>query len=56
MVVCRVLPLAEVIMCGGFLFICLLEELIHHFIHPHQAKKPRVTPPKSVECKVCAEL
>jgi hypothetical protein len=33
---CRVLPMAEVIMCCGFLFICILEEIIHHFIHPHK--------------------
>lgn len=31
------LPLAEVIMCSGFFFICGLEELLHHFLHPHQA-------------------
>lgn len=31
------LPLAEVIMCSGFFFICALEELLHHFLHPHQA-------------------
>jgi len=30
------LPLAEVIMCSGFFFICALEELLHHFLHPHQ--------------------
>ncbi len=30
-----VLPLAEVIMCSGFFFICFLEELIHLFLHPH---------------------
>jgi len=33
------LPLAEVIMCSGFFFICGLEELLHHFLHPHQAPK-----------------
>ena len=32
----RFLPLAEVIMCSGFFFICALEELLHHFLHPHQ--------------------
>lgn len=31
------LPLAEVIMCSGFFFISALEELLHHFLHPHQA-------------------
>jgi zinc transporter ZupT len=31
------LPLAEVVMCSGFFFICGLEELLHHFLHPHQA-------------------
>ena len=32
----RFLPLAEVIMCSGFFFICALEELLHHFLHPPQ--------------------
>ena len=32
----RFLPLAEVIMCSGFFFISGLEELLHHFLHPHQ--------------------
>ena len=22
--------------CAGFLFVCFLEELIHHFVHPHK--------------------
>ena len=30
------LPLAEVIMCAGFFFISALEEVLHHFLHPHQ--------------------
>ena len=29
------LPLAEVIMCAGFFFISALEEVLHHFLHPH---------------------
>ena len=29
------LPLAEVIMCAGFFFISALEEILHHFLHPH---------------------
>ena len=44
----RVLPMAEVIMCCGFLLICMLEETIHHFIHPHQDKHSQVT----VTCKL----
>jgi len=32
------LPLAEVIMCVGFFLISGLEELLHHFLHPHQTK------------------
>ena len=31
-----VLPLAEVIMCIGFFSICILEELLHHCLHPHK--------------------
>ena len=31
--------MAEVIMCIGFFLICGLEELIHHFLHPHQTKE-----------------
>ena len=30
------LPLAEVIMCAGFFFISALEEVLHHFLHPHK--------------------
>lgn len=33
------LPLAEVIMCAGFFFICALEETLHHFLHPHQEQE-----------------
>jgi len=33
------LPMAEVIMCVGFFLICGLEELLHHFLHPHQTKE-----------------
>jgi len=36
------LPLAEVIMCSGFFFICGLEELLHHFLHPHQTAESKV--------------
>ena len=25
-------------MCSGFFFICGLEELLHHFLHPHQSQ------------------
>ena len=32
-----VLPLAEVIMCIGFFSICILEELLHHCLHPHKS-------------------
>lgn len=32
------LPLAEVIMCVGFFLISGLEELFHHFLHPHQTQ------------------
>ncbi|XP_023329406.1 zinc transporter ZIP1 [Eurytemora carolleeae] len=32
------LPVAELIMCSGFFFICFLEELLHHFLHPHKGK------------------
>ena len=28
--------MTEVIACGGFFLISFLEELIHHFIHPHK--------------------
>jgi len=35
------LPLAEVIMCAGFFFICALEETLHHFLHPHQEQEHR---------------
>jgi hypothetical protein len=34
-----VLPLAEVIMCLGFFSVCLLEELLHHFLHPHKTEQ-----------------
>ena len=30
------IPLTEVLICGGFFLISFLEELIHHFIHPHK--------------------
>ena len=30
------IPIAEVVTCAGFLFVCFLEELIHHFVHPHK--------------------
>jgi len=50
-----ILPLAEVIMCSGFFFICGLEEVIHHFLAPHQhqqiekkkEKKKKVHPQSS---------
>jgi len=29
-------PLAELTMCCGFFFICLLEEILHYFIRPHK--------------------
>lgn len=38
------MPLAEVITCAGFFIVCFLEELIHHFIHPH--KKPPKSKPR----------
>ena len=34
-----VVPIAEVVTCAGFLFICFLEECIHHFVHPHKNSK-----------------
>ena len=37
------IPIAEVVTCAGFLFVCFLEELIHHFVHPH--KKSTIKPP-----------
>jgi len=40
------LPLAEVIMCVGFFLISGLEELFHHFFHPHQ------TPGKEMKIKM----
>ena len=36
-----VVPIAEVVICAGFLFICFLEECIHHFVHPHKNSKPK---------------
>ena len=42
------IPIAEVVVCAGFLLVCFLEELIHHFVHPHKkssTKKP--SPPKN---------
>ena len=36
-----VVPIAEVVTCAGFLFICFLEECIHHFVHPHKNSKPK---------------
>ena len=39
------IPIAEVVTCAGFLFVCFLEELIHHFVHPH--KKSTTKPPSS---------
>ena len=38
------LPLAEVIMCAGFFFISALEELLHHFLHPHKALELKIDP------------
>ena len=32
------IPIAEVVTCSGFFLISFLEELIHHFIHPHKNK------------------
>ena len=35
------IPLTEVVTCSGFFLVSFLEELIHHFIHPHRGpKKP----------------
>lgn len=28
-------PIAEVVTCSGFFLVSFLEELVHHFIHPH---------------------
>ena len=36
------LPLAEVIMCAGFFFISALEEVLHHFLQPHQSSDTKV--------------
>ena len=36
------LPMAEVIMCTGFFFISGLEEVIHHFLHPHQEPESKL--------------
>ena len=36
------LPLAEVIMCAGFFFISALEEILHHFLHPHQSPSSKM--------------
>ena len=36
------LPMAEVIMCSGFFFISGLEEVIHHFLHPHQEPESKL--------------
>ena len=36
------LPLAEVIMCAGFFFISALEEVLHHFLHPHQTPETKI--------------
>lgn len=48
------LPLAEVIMCSGFFFICGLEELLHHFLHPHQAPKtPKLETVKETTLNGC---
>ena len=30
------LPLAEVITLSGFFAVCIMEELLHHFLHPHE--------------------
>jgi len=35
------LPLAEVIMICGFFFISSLEEVLHHFLHPHKSDEDR---------------
>jgi len=35
------LPLAEVIMLCGFFFISGVEELLHHFLHPHRTAEQR---------------
>jgi len=35
------LPLAEVIMICGFFFISSLEEVLHHFLHPHRSAEER---------------
>eukprot|EP00093_Oithona_nana_P001951 01951.XXX_8277_9475_1 [CDS] Oithona nana genome sequencing. len=37
------LPLPEVIVSLGFFMISFLEELIHHFVHPHQKKTDEVS-------------
>ena len=36
------LPLPEVIVSLGFFMVSFLEELIHHFVHPHQKKTDEV--------------
>jgi len=36
-----ILPLAEVIMICGFFFISGLEEILHHFLHPHRTPEER---------------
>ena len=36
------LPLAEVVMCAGFFFISALEEILHHFLHPHKKKMAKL--------------
>ena len=37
------LPLPEVIVSLGFFMVSFLEELIHHFVHPHQKKTDEVS-------------
>ena len=34
----RTLPLAEIILVCGFFFISAVEEILHHFLHPHRTE------------------
>ena len=35
-------------MCLGFFSICLLEELLHHCVHPHKVQAPKISPQTEV--------
>jgi len=45
------LPLAEVIMCAGFFFISALEEVLHHFLHPHTVALQAEKQPRELETR-----